>query len=122
MNEPTTLTVDARPGGLKLIHIHGDLDSMGTQMVEEPMNNAITDRSGKVLIDLKDVSFISSAGMAMLLVKGKMLRRAGGNMYLASASDRVKEVLALAGFNELFSVYTTMDEALVALEGPAPGG
>jgi anti-anti-sigma factor len=116
MNEPTTVTVDARPSGVKLVKISGDLDSMGTQMVDEPMNAAITDRTSRVLVDLSSVGFISSAGMAMLLVKGKTLRRGGGNMYLASATDRVREVLALAGFNELFSVYNTVDDAIKALE------
>ncbi len=121
MNEPTSVKIDERPSGLKLIHIHGDLDSVGTQMVEEPLSAAISDRSSRVLIDLANVSFISSAGMAMLLVKGKMLRRAGGNMYLASASERVREVLALAGFNELFSLYPDLDDALTALETGAAG-
>lgn len=116
MNEPTTVKIDERPSGLKLIQIHGDLDSVGTQMVEEPLSSALADRTSRVLIDLANVSFISSAGMAMLLVKGKMLRRAGGNMYLASATERVREVLALAGFNELFNLYPDLDEALQALE------
>jgi anti-anti-sigma factor len=119
MNEPTSITVDHRPSGLKLVHIRGDLDSMGTQMVEEPLSAAIVDRTSKVLIDLEKVGFISSAGMAMLLVKGKMLRRAGGNLYLTSATDRVNEVLSLAGFNELFNVYSTLDDALTAIEAAA---
>jgi anti-anti-sigma factor len=121
MNEPTTVNVETRPEGLLLIKIHGDLDSMGTQMVDEPLNTAISDRTSRVLIDLSDVGFISSAGMAMLLVKGKTLRRGGGNMYLASATERVREVLALAGFNELFNVYNTTDEAFKALESGAAG-
>jgi anti-anti-sigma factor len=121
MNEPTTVNVETRPNGLLLIKIHGDLDSMGTQMVDEPLNGAITDRTSRVLIDLSDVGFISSAGMAMLLVKGKTLRRGGGNMYLASATERVREVLALAGFNELFNVYNTLDEALKTLESGSAG-
>jgi len=118
MNEPTTITIDQRPSGLKLIHIRGDLDSMGTQMIEEPLSAAITDRTSRVLINLENVGFISSAGMAMLLVKGKMLRRGGGNMYLSSATERVREVLSLAGFAELFNVYPTLDEALSAIEQP----
>jgi len=121
MNEPTTLTTETRPSGLLLMKIHGDLDSMGTQMVDEPMNAALGNKTSRVLVDLSDVGFISSAGMAMLLVKGKGLRRAGGNMYLTSATDRVREVLALAGFNELFNVYSTMDDALKSLESGEGG-
>jgi len=116
MNEPTTVSVVERESGIKWIQIKGDLDSLGTQMVDEPLTSAISDRTSKVLIDLADVDFISSAGMALLLVKGKMLRRAGGNMYLSSATDRVQEVLSLAGFNELFNLYPTADEALKTIE------
>jgi anti-anti-sigma factor len=116
MKNPTTLTIEDRPGNLKIIHIHGDLDSMGTHMVEDAFSAAITDRTGQVIVDLSHVNFISSAGMAMLLVKGKMLRQGGGNLFLAAASTRVLEVLALAGFQELFDVYPTLERALAALE------
>lgn len=116
MNEPTTLTVEDRPSGLKVLYIHGDLDSMGTQMIQDAFSAAITDRNAHILVDLSDTKFISSAGMAMLLVKGKMLRQWGGNFYIAATGARVYEVLALAGFHELFSVYRSLDEALAALE------
>ena len=89
---------------------------MGAQMVEESFSKAIADRGNRVVVNLADVSFVSSAGMALLLVKGKMLRRGGGNMFLASASDRVKEVLSLAGFQELFDLYPDVDEALASLD------
>ncbi len=119
MNEPTTLTVDTRSSGIKVIRIHGDLDSMGSQMVDEPLTTAISERGSSVLVDLSEVGFISSAGMAMLLVKGKMLHRGGGKMALSAATDRVREVLSLAGFNELFNLYGTLDDALKAMEGNA---
>lgn len=122
MNEPTTVSTEVRPSGLILTRINGDLDSMGTQMVDEPLNAAIVDRTASVLVDLSQVGFISSAGMALLLVKGKALRRGGGNMHLCAASERVREVLALAGFNELFNVYNTLDDALKALEANQKAG
>jgi anti-sigma B factor antagonist len=116
MNEPTTLTVKDRPSGLRVIHIHGDLDSMGSRMIEGSFSDAIDDRSMRVIVEVGEVTFISSAGLAMLLVKGKALREGGGNLSIASASDRVHEVLMLAGFQDLFGIYPTLDEALAALE------
>lgn len=115
-NEPTTITVEDRPTGLKVVHFHGDLDSLGTQIVQDSFSVAITDRGCRVIVDLTGTSFISSAGMAMLLVKGKMLRQGGGDFFLVAANERVHEVLALAGFHELFSIYPTLDEALAAVE------
>lgn len=116
MDDETKLTIQERPSGVIHIQIHGDLDSMGTRMVDSEFASAVPDRNSTVVVDLNEVGFISSAGMALLLVKGKALRQGGGSMVIAAASDRVYEVLSLAGFNELFNVYSTSDEAFAALE------
>ena len=115
MNEPTTLTLEERQDGVKVVHIHGDLDSMGTQMIQDSFSNVIGNRSGTVIVNLADVKFISSSGMAMLLVKGKMMRQGGGNLILTAPSERVMDVLRLSGFHELFNIYSTLQEALTAL-------
>lgn len=115
MNRVTTLTVEERPKNLKLIRVHGDLDSMGVRMVEEVFSKATGDRAEKVVVDLSEVNFISSAGLAMILVKGKILRRGGGILMIAGANKRVREILTMAGFEELFDLYATPDDALNAL-------
>jgi len=117
MNESTRISVEQRPSGVKVITVTGDLDSMGTHMVEDSFSGAITDRASRVVINLGPVNFISSAGLAMLLVKGKALRQGGGSMVLAEANPRVFEVLSLAGFNELFNIYPTVADALSQAEG-----
>lgn len=116
MNEPTTLTTEDRPGGVRIVRFQGDLDSMGTRMIEDAFATALGDRSRQVIVELGGVSFISSAGLAMLLVRGKMLREGGGKLIISSASKRVHEVLTLAGFQDLFSIYSTLDEALQAVK------
>lgn len=115
MNE-TSLSIERRPSGVLLMSVEGDLDSLGTHHVEPEFSAAIPDRNSRVVVDLAGVSFISSAGMAMLLVKGKMLRQGGGTLVIANANERVVEVLGMAGFNELFDIYASTDEALSALE------
>ena len=103
---------------MKIVRIQGDLDSMGTHMVESKFDAALADQTKRVIVDMDGVGFVSSAGMAMLLVKGKHLRQQSGQLVIANASTRVMEVLALAGFNELFDVCPSPQEALRALEPP----
>jgi anti-anti-sigma factor len=117
MNDPTTLSVEKRTSGITIITVHGDLDTMGTRMIEGDFATAVPDRTGVIIVDLNDVNFVSSAGLAMLLVKGKALRQGGGKMCLAAANQRVFEVLSLAGFHELFDVYDATASALSSLEG-----
>jgi anti-anti-sigma factor len=116
MIQPTTLKIEEHGSRLKIIRIHGDLDTVGVRMVEEAFTKATGERSEKAVVDLTEVSFISSAGLAMLLVKGKILRRGGGSLAIAGATRRVQEVLTMAGFNELFDLYPTPADALAALE------
>src|SRR5512143_4140146 len=98
MIQPTTIKIEDRGSRVKIIHIHGDLDTVGVRMVEEAFTKATGERSEKAVVDLTEVGFISSAGLAMLLVKGKILRRGGGSLAIAGATKRVQEVLAMAGF------------------------
>jgi anti-sigma B factor antagonist len=116
MNEPTTLTSQTDASGVIVLQFHGDLDSMGTHTVEAQFDAALDGVKSDVVVDMADVGFISSAGMAMLLVRGKKIRQRGGSLLLAGASTRVLEVLSLAGFHELFNIYPTVDEAVASLE------
>lgn len=115
MNRKTAITIDQHTSGIRIVHVQGDLDSMGTHMVSEMFEKQLEGVTSNVVVNLQNVSFISSAGMALLLQQGKTLNKAGGKLVLAAATSRVIEVLTLAGFHELFDVYDTVDAALTAL-------
>lgn len=117
MEEPTTLTAEDLPSGIKVVTIHGELDSSGTHMVEEPLTSALQDKTNKCVLNLSHVDFISSAGMAMLLVRGKALQQRGAVVVLAGVDERVRESLRLIGFEDLFRFYDTTDDAVTALGG-----
>ena len=76
--------------------------------------NAITGAGRyRIVVDLKEVTYISSAGLSELIdtqKKCKQLKR--GELVLAEISDRVKEVLELAGLTPLFKVFANQTEAV----------
>jgi len=117
MQDKTTMQIEEHPDGVTIVRFTGDLDSLGTHMVQKSFESTLSERGMRVVVDLGEVDFISSAGMAMLLVRGKMLRRSGGRLAIAGANHRVSEVLSLAGFHELFEVYPTVDTAVQATVG-----
>jgi len=117
MQDKTTMNIETHPSGVTIVRFAGDLDSLGTHTVQKSFESALTTRGLRVVVDLQQVEFISSAGMAMLLVRGKTLRQGGGRLAIAGANHRVSEVLSLAGFHELFEVYPTIDAAVQATVG-----
>ncbi|MGD1992496.1 MAG: STAS domain-containing protein [Anaerolineae bacterium] len=75
---------------------------------------AITD-AGKfrIVLDLSETDFLSSAGLRVLLDTQKTCRRLNrGNMAIANVSPEVTRTLELGGFYTYFDIYDTVLEAV----------
>ncbi|MBI3177832.1 MAG: STAS domain-containing protein, partial [Chloroflexi bacterium] len=67
----------------------------------------------KIVIDLKGVDFMSSAGLRALVKAGQAVQKAGGELRLAAVSDAVEVVMRTVGMLQMFKLYTTSGEAAV---------
>ncbi len=66
-----------------------------------------------IAINMKDVTFISSAGLSELIDTQKACKHLKrGRLVLVEISTRVREVLELAGLTSLFEIYET-DKAAI---------
>jgi len=98
-------------GDLYKIDLAGDLDSKGALTLEEMMNNLLDKRILNIKVDFSNVTFISSAGVGMLLGLVSSLRREGGNAVFENVSQHVQSVFDLLNLNDFFSV-SEPDESL----------
>ena len=57
-----------------------------------------------VVIDLKDVPYMSSAGIRILLTAYKTMHGKGGELLLANVQATVREVLDITGFSDIFNI------------------
>jgi anti-anti-sigma factor len=102
--------------GVVVVAISGEMDTFGTKAIESAFQAALPDRTVDAVIDLKGVPFLTSAALAMLIVKAQAMRHAGGKLHLAGARKVVKQIFEQAGFNSLFPIYETLEDALDELE------
>ena len=65
-----------------------------------------------MIVDFKDLDYISSAGLRVILKATKALNREDGKIMLCSMQDYVKEVFEIAGFDSFLPIVASMDEAL----------
>src|SRR5690348_10997977 len=70
--------------------------------------------TSKIVIDLCSVDYIDSGGLGILVALHIAANNRGGDIKLVSPSERVERVLGETKLNNVFSVYTTLDEALAA--------
>lgn len=100
--------------GINIFKLNGRLDSNTSQGFEKKVFQAISDGSKNMIVDFKDLDYISSAGLRVILKATKALKREDGQIMLCSMQDYVKEVFEIAGFDSFLPIVTTMDEALNA--------
>ena len=80
---------------------HGTLDLMLMKPVD-----------GQLLVSLRKVGFVSSAGLRILLATAKRLTGADSSLKISDLNETVHEVFEISGFITILSVYKTEEEAL----------
>ena len=66
----------------------------------------------KVVVDLHEVDYIDSGGLGILVGLWVSARNKGGELKLASPTQRIKELLRRTSLAEIFRVYGNNDEAV----------
>ena len=104
--------IEENHGGINIFKLNGRLDSNTSQGFEKKIFQAIDDGSKHMIIDFKDLDYISSAGLRVILKATKALKREDGKILLCDMQDYVKEVFEIAGFDSFLPIVGTMDDAL----------
>jgi anti-sigma B factor antagonist len=118
---PPGLSRHTREDGVVVMAIVGDLDTAGTAELEPAFQAALPDRTVRAVIDLSGVPFLTSAALAMFVVRAQAMQKAGGKLYLAAPTRIVRDVFERAGFTQMFPILPTVDDAVAfaATEGKA---
>lgn len=83
--------------------LEGRLDTTTTPALEEVINSQL-DGVKDLVYDMKDLEYISSAGLRMLLASQKKMAAQGGSMVLINVQEQVREVLEITGFLDILTV------------------
>lgn len=87
----------------------GALDACTAPHLRDAM--ALLTSVPRIVIDLSEVSFIDSAGLAAFVNGIRRVREAGGQVVVCSARRQVSRALELIGFEQVVPVVATIDHA-----------
>ena len=100
----TTIAHIRRADDELLLVVEGRLDSTQGSEFQDALSRAIEITDQRVVLDLAEVSYISSAGLRALLVVGKDLQKRNARLSLVAMQSSVREVFALSGFDKIFEI------------------
>ena len=103
---------EERTGDILILRIIGKLDSSTSKDLEEKILSIIASSQGKLVIDLSQLDYVSSAGLRVFLLAAKRMDDAKGKMILCSLKDAVKQVFDIAGFSSFLTLAGSTEEAI----------
>ena len=95
-----------------VISLEGKLDSTTAPKAEEAINVHIEKKVPKMVVSLKETSYVSSAGLRVFLATAKKMTASGGAVKFCCPNDIVQEILDISGFSSILDVKPTQDEAI----------
>ena len=104
-----------RSDGVLIASPTGRIDSANSVEFEKAMESGIPSTQQALLLDLRNLSYMSSAGLRVLLVLSGKFRGSGRTMAICRLSDSISAVVTLSGFNRIIPVYETRAAALEAM-------
>ena len=95
-----------------LMRVAGRVDSNTAPELDDKLKELASNGRHNIVLELSQVDYMSSAGLRALVSANKECQRNRGDVRLSSPSERVAEVLDLAGLNELFQTYEDTTQAV----------
>lgn len=108
--------------GVCVVRLVGELDADDTPTVRRLLAEQVLTGTGSLVLDLSELTFIDSAGLAALIAAHKGTQTAGTSLLLAGASPAVAKVLAVTGLDAVLRSAPTVEAAVDGITADSVGG
>ena len=108
------LTIEELEPGVVMIALRGELDLAHAYTFDEELRRIEESRPSCVVINLKELAFLDSCGLARLLAARRRARRAGHRLILVRGSAGIQRLFALSAVDEAFEMVSEVPAALTS--------
>ena len=104
------MTIEQITGGVPLpegsvtLAVSGELTAVTAEQLNAAIEAAIGETRLAVTLDFKDLEYVASAGLRVLLKAQKALDAKGGKFIIRNACEEVKNVFEITGFDNILTV------------------
>lgn len=102
-------------GEVVVLSLEGELDSRSAPQAQSEIAELVP-QDGKIVLDLSGTTYLSSAGLRVMLLTYRQAREAGTRLVLAAVPADVLDVMSATGFLDFFTVSDTVQAGLGVLQ------
>ena len=104
--------IERDENGVTVFALEGRVDTQGAVEMDTALEGAVSEGKNKMVLDMAEVNYISSAGLRTLADVVTRNREAGGDLKLVAVNRKVLRVLRIIGFDRFFTLYDTVEAAI----------
>jgi anti-sigma B factor antagonist len=84
--------------------------------LNEKLHELIEQDKTNVVVNLSKVGFMNSSGLGMLIGGLTTMRKAGGDLRIANATDKIESLLVITKLITVFKHFKSLDEAIASFD------
>ncbi len=96
--------------------IRGEVDMYSSPLLRKAVIKIAQQKIDNILIDLQDVNYMDSSGVATLIEGLQHCKKYGGTILLAGMQENVREVFELTRLDKIFKIYNDVNIAKAELQ------
>jgi anti-anti-sigma factor len=100
--------------GVTVFTLEGRIDTQGAEILDRALQTAVTQGKSWMVLDMAQSDYICSAGLRTLADILTKNRAQDGDLKLAAVPSRVMSILQVIGFDNFFSFYDSVKDAVAA--------
>lgn len=88
--------------GLAIVHLEGDLDHHVTEQIRSEIDNIIdTKKVYRIAFNFKNVSFMDSSGIGLIMGRYKKIKPMGGKIYVCNINYQMGRIFSIFGLEKI---------------------
>jgi anti-anti-sigma factor len=101
---------------VRIVEVEGRIAADTTTQLENALRALLEEGAVKIIVDLGNVNYISSAGLRVFLTTLKQVKAGNGVLILVNLVPEVAKVFKLAGFTKIFTIMDDVESALQSMD------
>ena len=102
---------------VRIVELSGRLDTRASGPLGDRINTLLAAGCRGLVLDLGATTYVSSAGLRVLLLAMRQASQAQSNFVLSRLSAEVARLIDLGGFDGVFTIAGSRDDAIAAARG-----
>lgn len=107
------ISVETRDG-VVVLRPSGDVDLSSSRELQQSVKQAMEGRPSRVVVDLTNVPYMDSSGVATLVEAMQIARKQSTKLVLCAMQSKVRSIFEIARLDRVFTIVADVDEASTA--------